>query len=125
MTLDTLKESIPDYARDLRLNLGSVLSTQGSPGLSEKQIWSVALATAIAARDVEFARSIETLAHDKLDSAHLNAARAARSAAMTTTDACGQVWRTNSMTFSRSCCMLRNVVCWSSPSLLPRWLVGS
>ncbi|HSC06365.1 MAG TPA: carboxymuconolactone decarboxylase family protein [Steroidobacteraceae bacterium] len=77
MTLDTLKESIPDYARDLKLNLGSVLSAQGSPGLTEKQIWSVALATAIAARNVEFARSIETLAHDKLDSAHLNAARAA------------------------------------------------
>ena len=77
VTLDTLKESIPDYARDLKLNLGSVLSAQGSPGLTEKQIWSVALATAIAARNVEFARSIETLAHDKLDGAHLNAARAA------------------------------------------------
>ena len=77
MTLDTLKESIPDYARDLRLNLGSVLTVQGSPGLSETQIWSVALATAIAARNVEFARGIETLAHDKLDTAHLNAARAA------------------------------------------------
>jgi alkyl hydroperoxide reductase subunit D len=77
MTLDTLKESLPDYARDLKLNLGSVLSAQGAPGLTETQVWSVALATAIAARNVEFARSIETLAHDKLDRAHLNAARAA------------------------------------------------
>ena len=77
MTLDTLKDSIPDYARDLRLNLGSVLTVQGSPGLTETQIWAVALATAIAARNVEFARDIERLAHEKLDSAHLNAARAA------------------------------------------------
>jgi alkyl hydroperoxide reductase subunit D len=77
MTLDTLRDSIPDYARDLKLNLGAVLTVQGSPGLSEVQIWSVALATAIAARNVEFARSIETLAQDKLDSAHLKAARAA------------------------------------------------
>lgn len=77
MTLDTLKDSIPDYARDLKLNLGTVLTPQGSPGLSETQIWSVALATAIAARNVEFAHSIETLAGSKLDAAHLTAARSA------------------------------------------------
>ena len=28
MTLDTLKDSIPDYARDLKLNLGSVLTVR-------------------------------------------------------------------------------------------------
>jgi len=77
MTLDALKDSIPDYARDLKLNLGTVLTPQGSPGLSELQIWSVALATAIAARNVEFARAIEALASEKLDSAHLTAARSA------------------------------------------------
>lgn len=77
MTLDILKDSIPDYARDLKLNLGTVLTTQGSPGLSETQIWSVALATAIAARNVKFARAIETLANEKLDTVHLNAARSA------------------------------------------------
>ena len=77
MTLDTLKDSIPDYARDLKLNLGTVLTPQGSPGLSEIQIWSVALATAIAARNVEFARAIEALASEKLDDAHRTAARSA------------------------------------------------
>ena len=77
MTLETLKDSIPDYARDLKLNLGTVLTPQGSPGLSEIQIWSVALATAIAARNVEFARAIEALASEKLDDAHRTAARSA------------------------------------------------
>lgn len=77
MTLDTLKDSIPDYARDLKLNLGTVLTPQGSPGLSEMQIWSVALATAIASRNVEFARAVEALASAKLDSAQLAAARSA------------------------------------------------
>jgi alkyl hydroperoxide reductase subunit D len=77
MTLDSLKDLIPDYARDLKLNLGTVLSVQGSPGLSETQIWSLALATAIAARNVEFARAIEVLASEKLDTAHLTAARSA------------------------------------------------
>ncbi len=53
MTLDTLKDSMPDYARDLKLNLGSVLTPQGAPGLTEKQIWAVALASAIASRNVD------------------------------------------------------------------------
>lgn len=77
MTLDALKDSIPDYARDLRLNLGTVLTTQGSPGLSPVQLWSIALATAIAARYVPFARAIERLAREHIDEAHVNAACAA------------------------------------------------
>lgn len=77
MTLDTLKDSIPDYARDLRLNLGTVLSAQGSPGLTAVQLWSIALATAIAARNVPFAKAIEELAREHLDEAHINGARAA------------------------------------------------
>jgi len=77
MTIDALKDSIPDHARDLRLNLGAVLTPQGSPGLSETQIWSIALASAIASRNVEFARDIETLARGTLDEAVITAARAA------------------------------------------------
>jgi len=77
MSLDAIREAIPDYARDLRLNLGSVLAPTGAPGLTEKQIWAVALASAIAARNPEFTRSIEALAAPHLDAAYLNATRAA------------------------------------------------
>ena len=77
MSLDTIRDSIPDYARDLRLNLGSVLTTAGAPGLTDKQIWGVAVASAIASRNVEFTRQIEALATAQLDEAYLNAARAA------------------------------------------------
>ena len=77
MSLDTLRDSIPDYARDLKLNLGSVLAAPGAPGLNEKQIWGVAVASAIASRNTEFASRIETLAAAHLDEAYLNAARAA------------------------------------------------
>ena len=76
-TLDTIRDAIPDYARDLKLNLGSVLTTSGAPGLSEKQIWAVALASAIASRNTDFAHEIETLASAHLDNAYANAARAA------------------------------------------------
>jgi alkyl hydroperoxide reductase subunit D len=76
-TLDQIREAIPDYARDLRLNLGSVLSTAGAPGLSDSQIWAVAVACAIAARNAGFTRAVEAAAAVHLDAAHLQAARAA------------------------------------------------
>src|SRR5262245_30006995 len=76
-TLDAIRDSIPDYARDLKLNLGSVLAPTGAPGLNEKQIWAVAVASAIASRNVGFAKQIEALAVGKLDEAYLNASKAA------------------------------------------------
>ena len=54
-----------------------MLSTAGAPGLTEKQIWAVALASAIASRNVSFTRDIEVLAGAHLDSAYVSAARAA------------------------------------------------
>ncbi len=77
MTLDTIRDQLPDYARDLKLNLGSVLTPQGAPGLTESQIASIALSTAIAARNLELVRAIEAWAQPQLDAAHVQAARAA------------------------------------------------
>jgi alkyl hydroperoxide reductase subunit D len=76
-TLELIRESIPDYARDLKLNLGSVLTVAGAPGLNERQIWTVAVASAIASRNLSFTRGIESAAEEYLDAAHLQAARAA------------------------------------------------
>jgi len=75
-TLDLIRDAIPDYARDLKLNLGSVLTSAGAPGLNDKQIWAVAVASAIASRNVAFTRDIEAAAGEHLDAAHLQAARA-------------------------------------------------
>jgi alkyl hydroperoxide reductase subunit D len=76
-TLEAIRDSLPDYARDLKLNLGTVLAPTGAPGLSEKQIWAVALASAIASRNVALTRDIEALAAAQLDEPYVNAARAA------------------------------------------------
>ena len=48
MNLADLKGQLPDYAKDLRLNLESVLSEGGAPGLTQKQIAVISLASAIA-----------------------------------------------------------------------------
>src|SRR5687767_9097026 len=42
--LDQLRAQIPDYAKDLRLNLESVLSETGAPGLTPQQLGMVAVA---------------------------------------------------------------------------------
>jgi len=75
--LEEIRDSLPNYARDLTLNLGTLLSPSGAPGLSERQIWTVALAAAIAARNQEFTRDIESLAQNHLTSTELTTARAA------------------------------------------------
>ncbi len=77
ITLDTIRDAIPDYARDLKLNLGSVLTPAGAPGLSEKQIWAVALASAIASRNTDLTGQIELLAAAHLEPAYINGARSA------------------------------------------------
>jgi lipoyl-dependent peroxiredoxin subunit D len=77
VTLDSIREALPGYARDLQLNLGSVLTAAGSPGLTERQIWAVALTSAAASRNAAFTRELQTLAAAHLDAAHINAAHAA------------------------------------------------
>lgn len=77
MDLDRLREQLPDTARDLKLNLGSVLTPQGAPGLSEQAIHATALAVACATGDTEFAQVLEDHAGERLDPAHRKAARAA------------------------------------------------
>ncbi len=79
MDLTTIKNLIPDYAKDLRLNVASVLSPEGAPGLTEAQIVATALASAVAARNPVLLREVEALAAAKLDAAQTHAARAAAS----------------------------------------------
>ncbi|HTA64342.1 MAG TPA: carboxymuconolactone decarboxylase family protein [Xanthomonadaceae bacterium] len=77
MQLDDLKSALPAYAKDLRLNLESVLSEGGAPGLSARQIRAAALASAIAARHVPLTRAIEAVAGEHLDANELDGVRAA------------------------------------------------
>ena len=54
-----------------------MLTTNGAPGLNEKQIWSIALASAIAARNTAFARSIEAESRAHLADVDVEGAKAA------------------------------------------------
>ena len=75
--MDALRDRIPEYAKDLRLNISTVLTPQGAPGLSVPQVWMAALASAIAARHAELVRAVEAAAVQTLEPAQVEAARAA------------------------------------------------
>ncbi|MCY7354714.1 MAG: carboxymuconolactone decarboxylase family protein [Lysobacter sp.] len=77
MTLSELRNQLPDYAKDLKLNLDSVLSDGGSLGLDGKQIHLIALASAIASRYAPLAQAIETAATEHLSLEEINGAKAA------------------------------------------------
>lgn len=77
MNLQFLKDSLKDYAKDIRLNLDSVLSEEGAPGLSKKQIAAVALACSYATKNRELIVVLEKESASVLDDAYLNGSRAA------------------------------------------------
>ena len=77
MSLDTIKSALPAFAKDLRLNLESVLSEGGAPGLSSLQIRAVALASAIASRHGPLTRAMEAFAAEQLEPAEIDGSRAA------------------------------------------------
>lgn len=49
MNLDALIESLPSYAKDLKLNFSTVVRQQTD--LTEQQVWGTTVASAIASRD--------------------------------------------------------------------------
>ncbi|WP_298914883.1 carboxymuconolactone decarboxylase family protein [uncultured Algimonas sp.] len=51
MALAELKSALPDYAKDIKLNLGRVLAADGMDGLSKDQVAGIALASAYATKN--------------------------------------------------------------------------
>lgn len=77
MTLTDLRNALPDYAKDLKLNLDSVLSDAGAVGLDSQQVRAIALASSIAARHAPLVMAIEMFAAEQLSPEQINGARAA------------------------------------------------
>ncbi|MER7043482.1 MULTISPECIES: alkyl hydroperoxide reductase [Streptomyces] len=75
MSLDALKAALPEYAKDLKLNLGSVIGNNDK--LSQQQLWGTVLATAIASRSAIVLRELEPEAKANLTPEAYTAAKAA------------------------------------------------
>lgn len=55
MSIERLKDRLPDHAKDLRINLGTITS---STSLKPQQAWGTALAAAVASRSAEVVGAI-------------------------------------------------------------------
>lgn len=77
MEINTLRERIGEFAKDIKLNLGTVLTTDGSPGLTQQQIYGVALTAAYTVASLELIRAIEADAAAILSDAERQATKAA------------------------------------------------
>jgi alkyl hydroperoxide reductase subunit D len=76
MSIEMLKAALPEYAKDLKLNLGSITR---STALTEEQLWGTLLASAAATRNAQVLASIGAEAADNLSAEAYNAALGAAS----------------------------------------------
>jgi alkyl hydroperoxide reductase subunit D len=74
MTIDRIRETLPDYAKDLKLNLSALLN---DGVLTEQQRWGTLLATALAARNATLVAAIAKDASQHLAPEAVAAAKAA------------------------------------------------
>ena len=74
MSIEALRGKLPDYAKDLKLNLSSVFNT---PNLTPQQAWGTAVASALASRQPDVIRAVVADAAQHLEPAALNGAKAA------------------------------------------------
>lgn len=74
MSIDAIKTALPDYAKDLKLNLSSLAREKG---LTEQQLWGSFVASAHGARNPALVEAIEAEAAAHLSPEVLEAARAA------------------------------------------------
>lgn len=76
MTIESLQEMIPDYAKDLRLNLSTLA---GEETLNAQQKWGTFYAAALNTGNAEVIQAIEAVAGQNITAEAMNAARSAAS----------------------------------------------
>lgn len=76
MGIESLKGALPEYAKDLKLNLGSITR---ATALNEEQLWGTLLASAAATRNMQVLAEIGAEAADNLSAEAYHAALGAAS----------------------------------------------
>jgi lipoyl-dependent peroxiredoxin subunit D len=75
MSIDTLIESLPSYAKDLKLNYSSLIRQNSE--LTPQQLWGTLVASALATRNPELTEAVLAEAASHLTPQALDAAKAA------------------------------------------------
>jgi alkyl hydroperoxide reductase subunit D len=74
MGYEVLKEALPEYAKDIKLNLSSMINTSK---LTEQQLWGAVLGTAIASRNPRVIAELSAEAKGRLSDVAYVAAKGA------------------------------------------------
>jgi alkyl hydroperoxide reductase subunit D len=78
MNMEALRDSLPSFAKDTKLNLGTVLTPEGAPDLTPNQIYGVALSSAYSVGNKQLIEaileeSIGTLSAEEIEAAKASA----------------------------------------------------
>ncbi|MER5318970.1 carboxymuconolactone decarboxylase family protein [Streptosporangium roseum] len=74
MSVDALKNALPAYAKDIKLNLGSVVTTSS---LTDQQLWGAVLACALATKSARVIAEVSAEAAGNLSDEAFQAAKGA------------------------------------------------
>jgi alkyl hydroperoxide reductase subunit D len=74
MGVNDIRSAVPDYAKDLRLNLGSIMTTSS---LEPDMAWGAALTAALVSKNEQVIQGILEDAKEHLDETHINGVKAA------------------------------------------------
>lgn len=77
MSINQLKNRLPECAKDIGLNLTNVLSEEGAPGLTQPQINFIALACAYASKNSTLIVDLLNFITESLSESAIQAAKAA------------------------------------------------
>jgi alkyl hydroperoxide reductase subunit D len=77
MSIEQLKNQLLDSAKDIKLNLSTILTEEGSPDLVKNQIGGVALSVAFATKNSSIIGSIQSEVSSYLTEQEINAAKSA------------------------------------------------
>jgi alkyl hydroperoxide reductase subunit D len=77
MTISEIKSQLGDFAKDTKLNLGSILNGDGEPDLTEEQTVGIALACAYSVSDKTLVDALLVHGENILSEAQIEAAKGA------------------------------------------------
>ena len=77
MSIKTLRDAMPEFAKDTKLNLGKYVSGDDVEGLTLNQAYGIALASSYATKNEKVIEAVSGQVADTLSEAEINAAKAA------------------------------------------------
>lgn len=77
MSINDLRQALPAYAADTKINFGKIFADEAMDGLTQTQVLAIALSSSYATKNQPLIDAVFLEVQDKLDEAELTAAKGA------------------------------------------------